>query len=876
MNATSANSTTANTNGKGFTAYSYSRETLLSHFDADIFPPTDLDKNLSIFSPIVLPPLANVALSEFELKILAQGAVNSDISRRTNSNYDNKQTYNNHRGDRPVVSSRGGARRTNSERTFGRRYDTENSSPERRANIERAAESNTTDEKSVEEKTAASLIFGEKPQRQLSNILSSSSSAFGSPVRQLSSNALVSDPTDISDIFGSMAMNGGDQSNQLSANSSVSRLDPFLKSNFANSSVLAPIGTSSATVTDSPQNNYSKSDVPNIISNWFYKDPMGNIQGPFNTDQMQDWFSKSFFSEDLPVKREQDMLFEPLSNLLIRFGRDRPFILSDEAERTNAINQLDQRNAIGSRLQSQSSGVFGGGYSPFSGAGLNQPTRFNSSPASAGLYGNDFIGGRDIRFGAMDHLVHTQGVQNQGWGRGNLDNNNGGYNGFRNPATSFGQNAPDLSFGIQQLQPQQQQYQSEYNPITSGTGIIPTVQNTFTQFTGAGVPQFGSRNSALDSFSVSSPAKQPSPVSWQQTETTHRHQELFAAPAKDAEHSNSANNNKTQSSENSPAETVFVAHSPTPEVPLARTPSPARSPQKTSQHIEPVAAAATELKSKSSKKAAKKAAAAAAAIAISSVPAASTSSANETPESPTAQNTLLQPQHQPLQQPTPAPWAGNNKPAPKLSLKEVQELEQREAERRERERAKKAHLKLMAEAQALAEMNATNATILAGGVAWTAGLGSKKSLADIMKEEETRRKAEDESTASNTGGKRYADSMAAAIAVGGVGGFSSGSSVVSGKPNPVPTVSTVTKSSAAASVGWSVVGAPAKRASSSSLVATAAAVVAPPAIRSVPARSSPTPRQPETSGFGGISPGFLQWSRQALSPLGRSTTAGVQ
>ena len=45
---------------------------------------------------------------------------------------------------------------------------------------------------------------------------------------------------------------------------------------------------------------------------WFYKDPKGNEQGPFSSETMLDWYNRKFFTDALPLRKQQDPIFEPL------------------------------------------------------------------------------------------------------------------------------------------------------------------------------------------------------------------------------------------------------------------------------------------------------------------------------------------------------------------------------------------------------------------------------------------------------------------------------------------------------------------------------------------------------------------------------------
>ncbi|XP_031441178.1 GRB10-interacting GYF protein 1 isoform X4 [Clupea harengus] len=54
---------------------------------------------------------------------------------------------------------------------------------------------------------------------------------------------------------------------------------------------------------------------------WFYKDPQGEIQGPFTTLEMCEWFQAGYFSMTLLVKRGCDEGFQPLGDVIKMWGR---------------------------------------------------------------------------------------------------------------------------------------------------------------------------------------------------------------------------------------------------------------------------------------------------------------------------------------------------------------------------------------------------------------------------------------------------------------------------------------------------------------------------------------------------------------------------
>lgn len=61
---------------------------------------------------------------------------------------------------------------------------------------------------------------------------------------------------------------------------------------------------------------------------WVYLDPQGTMQGPFSGLEMNDWYKAQFFTPDLRVKRLEDPEFEPLAQLIRRIGNSRePFLV---------------------------------------------------------------------------------------------------------------------------------------------------------------------------------------------------------------------------------------------------------------------------------------------------------------------------------------------------------------------------------------------------------------------------------------------------------------------------------------------------------------------------------------------------------------------
>ncbi|XP_066202425.1 GRB10-interacting GYF protein 2 isoform X2 [Saccopteryx leptura] len=64
--------------------------------------------------------------------------------------------------------------------------------------------------------------------------------------------------------------------------------------------------------------------VPSLheaMQKWYYKDPQGEIQGPFNNQEMAEWFQAGYFTMSLLVKRACDESFQPLGDIMKMWGR---------------------------------------------------------------------------------------------------------------------------------------------------------------------------------------------------------------------------------------------------------------------------------------------------------------------------------------------------------------------------------------------------------------------------------------------------------------------------------------------------------------------------------------------------------------------------
>ncbi|XP_037704477.1 GRB10-interacting GYF protein 2 isoform X3 [Choloepus didactylus] len=61
--------------------------------------------------------------------------------------------------------------------------------------------------------------------------------------------------------------------------------------------------------------------IHEAMQKWYYKDPQGEIQGPFNNQEMAEWFQAGYFTMSLLVKRACDESFQPLGDIMKMWGR---------------------------------------------------------------------------------------------------------------------------------------------------------------------------------------------------------------------------------------------------------------------------------------------------------------------------------------------------------------------------------------------------------------------------------------------------------------------------------------------------------------------------------------------------------------------------
>ncbi|KAM3582122.1 kinesin-like protein [Umbelopsis sp. WA50703] len=109
--------------------------------------------------------------------------------------------------------------------------------------------------------------------------------------------------------------------------------DRFNSMSLGNSSFSSSIGVDMGSKVDSPHAFASSTPLNDSRKapeqyQWYYRDPTGLVQGPFEAQDMHDWYKAGFFSQTLLIRREDEISFEPLAALIRKIGdEDKPFLV---------------------------------------------------------------------------------------------------------------------------------------------------------------------------------------------------------------------------------------------------------------------------------------------------------------------------------------------------------------------------------------------------------------------------------------------------------------------------------------------------------------------------------------------------------------------
>lgn len=93
--------------------------------------------------------------------------------------------------------------------------------------------------------------------------------------------------------------------------------------------------------------------------NWLYRDPSGQVQGPFSAALMQDWYQQSYFNDELMIRAEEEPEFHRLIDVIAAGGHTpQPFLVPPPSMSRPSPPRPQQVNDLLSSLHA-------GGSSPF-------------------------------------------------------------------------------------------------------------------------------------------------------------------------------------------------------------------------------------------------------------------------------------------------------------------------------------------------------------------------------------------------------------------------------------------------------------------------------------------------------------------------------
>ncbi|XP_062505554.1 GRB10-interacting GYF protein 2-like isoform X3 [Corticium candelabrum] len=80
-----------------------------------------------------------------------------------------------------------------------------------------------------------------------------------------------------------------------------------------------------------------------LMSQWYYTDPQGDVQGPFKSDEMLDWMRNGYFRMDLLIRRACDKEFKTLGEMIKLCGRV-PFTQGEAPTSKPGLSQWQSMN----------------------------------------------------------------------------------------------------------------------------------------------------------------------------------------------------------------------------------------------------------------------------------------------------------------------------------------------------------------------------------------------------------------------------------------------------------------------------------------------------------------------------------------------------
>lgn len=83
--------------------------------------------------------------------------------------------------------------------------------------------------------------------------------------------------------------------------------------------------------------------VVTSTTQWVYRDPVGNLQGPFLNGKMLEWYQAGYFPDNLPLRRDTDSFFDTLSAWKIKCGGRVPFEATPSAKPQEAKESVQPK-----------------------------------------------------------------------------------------------------------------------------------------------------------------------------------------------------------------------------------------------------------------------------------------------------------------------------------------------------------------------------------------------------------------------------------------------------------------------------------------------------------------------------------------------------
>ncbi|KAL5032691.1 hypothetical protein BDV3_001246 [Batrachochytrium dendrobatidis] len=387
--------------------FSFSRDVILGLFrDLNMLKPADFDETLGCFVKEGRDPLANVPLSEHEKKLLSMSSINSEAPmRRPNSSY-RQDTLKNTRNGGMGQDMRGGRRgmMIGGERNFADRvrardpmansamgmglseaqhpdelWDTPTSLGSFASGVfggldKRGMDNNANhihgndlhNDKFMMDDEMAKLAFEEERLRQMhfsqrpnSPLRMGSRSKFDDGhfgLSNASHSGMLLDPSD--------ALNQQHRRNSPSGNFDFEGMRDIGSTTSPALMRRSHSGMSSAAASNlhhtgpmpSQMFNEAPAFMPGSLAmpgfqfvppQWVYKDPSGVLRGPFTSEQMHNWYKDGYFPENLPIKCVEDPLYIALSQFVERYGQQAPFLESlmeqEQLEKMFFLRQMQQR-----------------------------------------------------------------------------------------------------------------------------------------------------------------------------------------------------------------------------------------------------------------------------------------------------------------------------------------------------------------------------------------------------------------------------------------------------------------------------------------------------------------------------------------------------